>query len=155
MKSSMKGTTMVYDIIVLVGAILLIAIIVFWSVNYGAALVSDAMLQSPTIIQAGLASDMAIACGWPGNISVDWDMPQPYTMTVRYNATQVQAVPSKSKYYYSDVERGGYIGFGIKPALPWVSCGLDVVPRGVPFDETKHRTIVLSKQADDLRIMVR
>jgi hypothetical protein len=151
----MKGTTMVYDVIILVGAIILIAIIVFWSVQYGAALVSDAMLESPTVVQSGLASDMSIACTYPGNVTVEWMIAQPYTMTLRYNNTHIQAVPAKSKYYYSDVERGGYLGFGIKPPLPWVGCGLDIVPRGVPFDEKKHKEIVLSKQADDLRLAVK
>jgi len=149
----MKGT-MLYDVIIMIGTVLIIALMIMWAVRYGSALVSDAMLQSPSVVQAALASDLSIACGTTSNITVDWSIPQPYTMTIRYNQTHVQVKPAKSKYYYSEVERGGYLGYGMKPPIAWVGCGLDVVERGVPFDELKHREIILSKFAEDLRVRV-
>lgn len=149
----MKGT-MLYDVIVMIGAVLIVALLILWAVQYGSGLVSDAMLQSPSVVQAAIASDLSIACGTTGNLTVDWAIPQPYTMTIRYNMTHVQVRPSKSKYYYSEVERGGFLGYGIRPAIAWVGCGLNVVERGVPFDETKNKEIVLDKEDGDMRIRV-
>lgn len=149
----MRGT-MLYDVIIMIGAVLIVALLILWAVQYGSGLVSDAMLQSPSVVQAALSSDLSIACGTTGNITIDWKIPQPYTMTIRYNATHVQVRPARNKYYYSDVERGGYLGYGIEPPIVWAGCGLNVIERGVPFDETKNKEVILVKEGDDMRVRV-
>ena len=147
--------TQTYDLVVMIGVVILIAIIIFWAVRYGAAIVSDIMLEAPIVLESSFASYASGACAVDEGMFVSHGLTKAYPLYAFMNSTHVQIKPAEKKYYpYSEIERGGYLGFGIKPALLFVGCGIDVVRKNVLFNENLHKSITLNKTSEDMRIGV-
>lgn len=157
MTARLKGLKGVepYDIIVLIGSTVLTFIIVFWVMRYGTAQVSDLVLQAPAVMQDSAASYFSSICSYPGNITVVQEIRRPFSMRVIYNNTHVQARPAAEKYYFSDMERGGYLQVGIEPPIAWVNCGKQVVPKAVPFNERVHKEVLFNQTLGDMGVKVR
>lgn len=149
-------STQTYDIMVLLGVIILIAVIIFWSVRYGAAVVSDIMLEAPIVLQSSFASYGSAMCGVDGDAYVSHGLVKQYPLYAFMNASHVQIRPAEKRYYpYADTERGGYIGFGIRPALPFVNCRIDVIRKNVRFNQNVHKGITLNKTEGRMQIGVK
>lgn len=147
--------TQTYDLIIMLGVVLLVAIIIFWSVQYGAAIVSDLMLEAPLVLQSSFTSYASGACAVDGNMYITHKITKGYPLYAFMNTTHVQMKPADKKYYpYTDVERGGYMGFGIRPALPFINCGIDVVRKNVLFNPNVNHEITLDK-TEEMRIGVK
>ena len=144
-----------YDIIMLVGSMILTFIIVYWVMRYGTAQVSDLILETPSVLQDSAASYFSSICSFSGNITVTQEIARPYTMRVIYNSTHVQVRPAKEKYYFSEVERTGFMRVGTAPPIAWVGCGLRITPRGVSFDEKVHKDVLFNQTAGDIAVRVK
>jgi len=135
-----------YDLLVMLGVVFLIFIVIIWAVRYGAAIVSDIMLESPIVIQNSFASYASTLCAVDGNASVSHTIVKRYPLYAFMNSTHVQIKPAEKKFYpYTDVERGGFLGFGVRPASPFINCGIEVIRKNVRFNQAVHKAITLNK----------
>jgi len=148
--------TQTYDIIVMLGVIMLVAIIIFWAVSYGAGIVSDIMTGAPAVLQSSFASYASAACAVDGDMFIEHKLPKRYPMYVFMNATHVRVRPAESQYYpYTETERGGYLGFESPDPLPFVGCGINVAKKSVLFNQNLHKSVTLDKTGNSMEIGVR
>jgi|GEM_PF-4841862 len=146
-------STQTYDLIILLGVVMLIAVIIYWSAQYGAGMVSDLMDEAPAVLQASFASYPASLCGVDGDVFLNHRLIQRSPMYVAMNSTHVQIKSAGT--IYGNTERSGYVRYGDRPALPFVNCLFDVVKKNVRFNENLHHSITLNKTGSTLVIGVR
>lgn len=148
-------STQTYDLLILVGVIVLIAVIIFWSVKYGAAIVSDVMLESPIVLQNTFSSYASIAGMTDGNVYIKHKIIKGYPLYAFMNSSYVHIKPVSAKYYpFTETERGGYIGFGIRPPVAFVNLNVDVVRKLIKFYPNLHVAIILNKTDNKVQIGV-
>jgi len=147
-------STQTYDIIILLAVVALVAIIMFWSVQYGADMVGKIMGEAPMVLQSSFASYASLACSVDGSMEVTQTLSKGFPLYVFMNATHVQIYPAGTTYYGA-TERGGGVEFGTRPALPFINCGTDVIRKNVRFNENVHHAIILNKTAEKMVIGVK
>lgn len=150
----MKGGTQLYDIIVLIGVVMLIFVIIYWSVTYGAQMVANMLFSSPQAVQDSMANFMGSSC-ISGNMTIMLSItPTPLTLVV--DRETVNAVPPDYPYYGGrEVERGGYVRFGAPDPIPYVWCTDSSIERGsFEFDPRQNIFFVVNKTMEDVSIGV-
>ena len=149
-------STQTYDIVVMLGVIILIAVVIFWAARYGAAVISDIMLESPAVLQSAFASYATAACAADTDVFIKHTVTNRYPFYAFMDGTHVQISPAEEKYIpYTGTERGGYLGFGTQAALPFVGCGVEVVKKNVLFNQNLHHAVTLNRTADSMWIGVK
>jgi hypothetical protein len=147
-------STQTYDIIVLLAVVLLVAVIIFWSVQYGAGMVSDIMQEAPAVVQSSFASYASLACSVDGKMIIEHGLAQKYPLYAFMNSTHVQ-ITSTGKSFTGETERGGSVSFSNRAALPFISCGMDVVRKNVRFNENVNHYITINSTGESMQIGVR
>ncbi|MEM5814206.1 MAG: hypothetical protein QXD77_00090 [Candidatus Aenigmatarchaeota archaeon] len=147
-------STQTYDIIVLLSIVILVAIIIFWAVQYGAGMVADMMNEAPVVLQSSFASYASLACGADGDMYFSHRLTKGIPMYAFMNATHVRISPAGEKLA-GETERGGSVSFSAKRALPFINCGTDVVRKNVRFNENVHHYITVNKTAGSMQIGVK
>ena len=141
----MKGGTQLYDIIVLVGIVVLIFVITYWSITYGAEIVGNMLYSAPETVQDSLASFMGSDCG-TGNMTVVLAI-TPTPLTLHVEDDTVNVLPPEDRYYAGrEVERGGYIRFGAPDPIAYVRCaGIRVITGSIDLDPKENTAFVMNK----------
>jgi hypothetical protein len=150
----MKVSTQAYDIITLLSVVVLIAVIIFWAVQYGAGMVGDIMQEAPAVVQSSFASYASLACTSDGNLLVEHRLLKGYPFYVFMNSTHVQ-VRTAGEKVTGETERGGQLSFGSKMPLPIITCGTNVVRKNVRFNENVNHYITLNKTDGSMQVGVR
>ncbi|MFQ6009539.1 MAG: hypothetical protein ACE5J7_00225 [Candidatus Aenigmatarchaeota archaeon] len=151
----MKGGTQLYDIIVLIGIVILIFVLIYWSMTYGAQIVAEMLFSAPETVQDSLASFMGAGCA-PGNMTVVFSI-TPTPLTAFVDNDTINVLPPEYGYYYGrEVERGGYIRFDPPEPIAYVKCkGVSVVTGSVDFEPRKHTAFVVNKTLNEIGVGVK
>lgn len=151
----MKGGTQLYDIIVLVGVIMLIFVIFYWAVTYGAQLVSEMLYSAPATVQDSLASFIGAGCIGSGNVTVALAI-TPTPLTAVLNALTLNVVPPEDAYRSGrTVERGGYVKFGPPDPIAYIRCtGIGVVVGNTSMNPAKNKAFVVNKTDNKITLGV-
>jgi hypothetical protein len=147
-------STQTYDIIILLSVVLLIAVIIFWAVQYGAGMVADVMQEAPAVVQSSFASYASLACSVDGDMLIEHGLAQRYPFYAFMNATHVQ-ITTTGTTYTGETERGGSLSFSNRAALPFISCGIEVVRKNVRFNENVNRYVTINSTNGSMQIGVR
>ncbi|MEM5804489.1 MAG: hypothetical protein QXU82_01430 [Candidatus Aenigmatarchaeota archaeon] len=142
----MKGGTQLYDIIVLVGVIVLIFVVFYWAVTYGAQLVSDMLYSAPSTVQDSLASFIGAGCIGGGNMTVELAV-TPTPLTAVLGAKTINVLPPEDAYRGGrTIERGGYVKFGPPSPIAYVRCaGTNVATGNVTMNPAENKAFVVNK----------
>lgn len=147
-------STQTYDIIILLSVVLLVAIIIFWAVQYGAGMVGDVMQEAPQILQSSFASYATLACSVDGDMMITHKLTKQFPLYAFMNETHVQ-IRTAGEKLTGETERGGGVSFGTKPPLPFINCGTEVVRKNVRLNENIHKYITINKTDGSMQIGVR
>ena len=145
-------STQTYDMITMIGVVILVAVLIFWSTRYGASIVEEAMNGAPMVLQSSFASYAASACGQE-NITFRHQLDNKVPMYAFMNSTYVQIYPGGS-YSATGTARGGSLEYGAKPPIPIINCDINVVRRNVLFNVNLNRYITLNRTLDSMQIGV-
>lgn len=147
-------STQTYDIITLLSVVLLIAVIIYWAVQYGAGMVADVMNEAPAVLQSSFASYASLGCSVNGDMLIEHRLTKQYAFYAFMNSTHVQITPAAGTYT-GETERGGQITFGTKPAMPFINCGTDVIRKNVRFNENVNHYVTINKTDGRMQIGVK
>jgi len=134
--------------------VILVAVIIFWSVSYGAGMVGNIMQEAPQIVQSSFASYASIACGVDGDMTISHRLTKQFPLYAYMNDTHVQIRPAEGKYT-GETERGGSVTFGTKPPIPFINCGTEVVRKNVRFNENLNHYVTINKTDVSMQIGVK
>lgn len=146
-------STQTYDVVVLLGVVILMAVVIYWSVSYGAGMVADIMQEAPQVLQSSFASYASLSCAIDGNFTLEHRLIKKYPMYVTMNESHVQIRSTGT--VYGETERGGFIKFGARSAMPYVNCNMDTARKNIRFNENVHSAVTLTKLLDTLAIGVK
>ena len=123
----MRGT-FIQDTMMMVNMIILVFLIIFWGMTFGAEKVERLMETSPTYVQQHLASVISVMSTHDGNFTTRLFTGE-INLNIVNNGTTVE-VSTKEIQYGTDVERGGYTAFKNPVALPFITAqGLEIQER--------------------------
>ncbi|MFH0829712.1 MAG: hypothetical protein V1887_00945 [Candidatus Aenigmatarchaeota archaeon] len=145
-------STQTYDMITMLGIVILVAVLIFWSTRYGASIVVEAMSGAPMVLQSSFASYSSSACGQE-NVTFRHPLDNKVPMYAFMNSTYVQIYPG-GVYSATGTARGGSLEYGTRPPIPIINCGINVVRKNVLFNVDLNHYITLNKTLDSMRIGV-
>jgi len=151
----MKGT-MVYDIVTMVGMVILVFTLIYWSTTVGASIVADYVLSAPKTIQDSVSSYVIMSCVESGDMTTTLKI-TPIQFTLKMNSTHFSIEPTGEKYStWKEVERGGSIRLRKAPASALIACtGTTIKPASIAFDPNSDDSIIIKKQGNEVSAGVR
>jgi len=126
--------------------IIMVFLVVFWAVQFGAGKVERMMESSPRYIQQYVVGTMSILGTYDGNVSTKI-YPADIEFAIK-NTQQKVAVVSDRTQYATDVERGGSVSYADTDYLPFVTVsGVEIQER-----ENKFRPALDTKYVEIAKI---
>ncbi len=151
----MRGT-FVYDVVTTVGMVLMVFLIIYWAVQYGADLVSGMLLNDPAAIQGTLAAALSFSCR-PYDYTFSLENKATVSADVSVKGGAVQIIPPQGKLRdWTSVERGGFVHYrGIGPSQI-VSCtGEKISDLSAHFEKSDSKKFIVSKKSSSVGLEVK
>jgi hypothetical protein len=143
-----KGT-MLYDVLVMLGTLIMILIIIYWASSYGAMMISDVLYASPRLLQDYSATALALGSLSSGDLYSSYEPKIPLSTELELTKNMIHARPAKRPPEAMRIilPRPYPVRY-----IKWQ--GIHVKAEKILFNETKHKKIFIQKADNELRIGV-
>jgi hypothetical protein len=150
----MKGSAFIHDMMMIVGMLIIVFTLIYWSMNFGAVAAKNVMESSPLLLQERIAGYLSTMCVFNGDMNITI-FPEDIPMEIEITEKYVQA-STKGTIHKQEIQRGGSVTYErTGPTVYTVCDSAEIQKIKISFNPEFDKKIILRKKDNVIGIEAR